>query len=276
MASPASLIRQLAHHVRYRYRLRFQPRQNRVYTQFYRFPHQYRVLLELLLPERLKADPSLKQRRLEVVVFACCSGEEVYTLSYLLAKHFPDLSVRIRGFDIVESVIQGARRGVYTRDQVYAGPFVTEEFVQGAFDVVEGDTYRIKPALKQCTAFEVADMTDANFTATLGPCDLVFAQNVLFHLPVEVVPATFKNLYDLLLPGASLFINGMDMDARVRLTKQYGLEPVRHLLREIHEDACVDRGANWSQNYWGRVPFSTASREWVREFGTVFTRGTEA
>lgn len=271
-ASPASLLKQLAHHVRYRYRLRFQPRKNRVYTQFFRFPHQYRVLLEQLLPARLKADARLGERPLEVVVFACCSGEEVYTLSYLLAKHFPDLPVRIRGFDIVGSVIETARAGVYTKEQVYAGPFVTEEFVNEAFEV-EGNEYRIKPELKQRTSFAVADMTDAGFISTLGKCDFVFAQNVLFHLPVEVVPPTFKNLYELLRPGASLFINGMDMDVRVQLTKQYSLEPVQYLIREIHEDACIDRGANWSQNYWGRVPFSTASRDWVRQYGTIFTRG---
>jgi chemotaxis protein methyltransferase CheR len=264
-------IKQLAHQLRFRYRLRFQPRQSRIHSYFYRFPNQYRALVEKVLPERLRADPSLAQRPLEILVFAACRGEEVYTLAYLLERHFPSLDFRIRGYDIDSGVVATAREGKYTKEELHGAPFVTEEIVQGMFDAEVGG-YRVKPRLRQRTAFEVGDMTDPRFVASLGPCDLMFAQNVLFHLPIDVAPRVFESLYGITAAGGTLFINGVDMDMRVRLTKKFKLEPVEYLIQEIHEDARVDRGSHWSNQYWGRVPFSRQSPDWVREFGTIYTK----
>jgi chemotaxis protein methyltransferase CheR len=269
--SPIRLLRQAKRHLQYRYQLRFQPRQNRIYSQFNRFPNQSRALVERVLPALLERDPSLKSRALEIAVFACCSGEEVYTLAHNLRKHFPKQAYRIRGYDLVPEVVEQAREGKYTREHVTSSPFMTDDLASQLFDI-EGDTCTIKPELVEHVSFEVGDLTDAPALAAMAKCDLLFAQNVLFHLPVDVAPAVFSSLCELLRPGGTLFVNGMDTDMRVKLSKQHHLEPVEYLIEEIHEDARVDRGGAWAGQYWGRRPFSKRSRNWMREFGTIFTK----
>ena len=99
------------------------------------------------------------------------------------------------------------------------------------------------------------------------------AQNVLFHLPRQRAREAFDNLTALLKPKSALFINGMDTDMRIQLTKKSGLEPLDYLVEEIHEDARVDRGNAWAGSYFGRQPFSRSSRDWLRKYCTIYFKG---
>jgi chemotaxis protein methyltransferase CheR len=263
-------LRVLADPIRYRLRVRFQPRQNHIYTQFYRFPKQYEVLTDHVLPRLLAERNANKEQPIEVAVFACCSGEEVYTLAHVLAARAPGLPIRIRGYDIVPEVIEQAKLGKYKREQVYSSPFVTDAFVNELFDV-DQDNCTVKAQFASVASFEVGDITDERYMNELPRSDFVFAQNVLFHLPRPVAKRAFKNLVAVLRPGGALFINGMDTDMRVKLTKKYGLEPITERIAEIHEDARVDRGANWASSYWGREPLKM-SRNWVRKYCTIYRK----
>ncbi len=263
-------LRGLTDPIRHRLRVHFQPRKNHIYTQFWRFPNQYKVLVEQILPQLLAQRQGRQDGPVEIAVFACCSGEEAYTLAYVLATHAPGLPFRIRGYDIVPDVIAQAKLGSYTREHVTSGPFVTPEFLSGLFDCKD-DTCTVKPQFSSLVSFEVGDMTDAAFMDRLPRNELVFAQNVLFHLPRPIAKSAFENLVRLLLPGATLFVNGMDADMRTKLTKQHGLEPVTQRIAEIHEDARVDRGANWADSYWGREPLKM-SGDWVRKYCTIYSK----
>jgi chemotaxis methyl-accepting protein methylase len=259
-------------HIKYQLVLRFAKRQNRVYTQFYRFPHQYRALVDRVLPRLRPGAIGAQTEPLEILVFACCSGAEAFTLAHIIEKHFPGLRYRIRGFDLVEKVIETARAGVFTREEVYQGPFVTDEYVREAFDVLEDGKYRVKPSLRASTSFAVGDLLDQRFIDSLGTADMVLAQNVLFHLPRPQARVAFGHLHETLKPGGALFVNGMDTDMRVSLSKKLELEPLDYLVEEIHNDARVDRGSGWAANYWGRRPFTKNTREWLRKQGTIFYR----
>lgn len=263
-------LRGLTDPIRYRLRLHFQPRQNHIYTHFYRFPNQYAVLIENVLPALLARRPATREAPLEVAVFACCSGEEAYSLAYTLTARFPGVPLRIRAYDIVPDLIAQAKAATYVREHVYASPFVTEEFVAGLFDCKDG-TCTVKPELAALVSFELGDITDASFMARLPQSDLTFAQNVLFHLPRPLAKRAFENLVSNLRSGGALFVNGMDTDMRAKLTQRHGLEPVTQRIAEIHEDARVDRGANWADNYWGREPLKM-SRDWVRKYCTIYTK----
>lgn len=263
-------LRGLTDPIRYRLRVHFQPRQNHIYTQFCRFPNQCEVLVEHILPRLLEKRSPTQGEPLEIAVFACCSGEEAYTLAYVLATRAPGLPFRIRGYDIVPEVIEQARLGAYAREHVHSGPFVSDEFVAGLFDA-RGDTHTVKSQFASLVSFGLGDMTDAAFMDRLPRSDLVFAQNVLFHLPRPVAKRAFENLVRLLRSGGALFVNGMDTDMRAKLTRQHGLEPVTQRIAEIHADASSDRGANWADSYWGREPLKM-SGDWVRKYCTIYSK----
>ena len=263
-----SKIKTLLRHIKYRLVLKFKPRQNRVYTQFYRFPNQYKALVERIIPRY----QSTAETPLDIVMFACCSGAEAFSLSKILQENFPTLRFRIRAFDIVEEVIQQAHSGTFSKDEVYASPFITEDFVATAFTADKDDNYQIKPHIAEPVEFAVGDMLDKSFIESLGKFDLVIAQNVLFHLPQSQSRIAFAHLCDLLKRDSTLFINGMDTDMRIKLTKLYKLQPLEYLIEEIHNDARVDRGAGWAGAYWGREPFSRNAKEWIRKHCTIYIK----
>jgi len=257
-------------HLKHSLVVRFSKRENRVYTQFYRFPHQYRAIVERVIPRLRAGEIGAQSAPLEILMFACCSGAEAFSLSYVLQKHFPGLRFRIRGFDLVAPVIEKAKSATFTREEVFQGPFVTEEYVREAFDSIDAHHYRVKRPIAEACSFAVGDLLDRRSMEALGQADLVIAQNVLFHLPRPAARAAFGHLHHALKPGGALFVNGMDIDMRIELTRKLALEPLDYLVEEIHNDARVDRGSGWAGAYWGRKPFSRDSREWLREHGTIY------
>ncbi len=266
-----SLIWHALRHVKYRLKLVFGRRTNRVYTRFFRFPHQYKALEKEVIPFLLNGQPPSESQPLDIIVFACGNGAEPYSLSSVLLQKFPGLRFRIRAFDIVEEVIDVAKAGAYPREEVLRNPLALDEFIEVTFDEV-GAFYRVKPEVARPVSFSVGSLLDAPFMQDLGKVDIAVAQNVLFHLPRPKARVAFANLTGLLKPRSAVFINGMDTDMRISLTKRHGLVPLDYLIEEIHEDARVDRPSGWAGAYWGREPFSRRTAQWVRKFSTIFLR----
>lgn len=250
--------------------IRFSKRENRVYTQFYRFPHQLRAMVEQVVPALRPNGAGADAEPLNILVFACCSGEEAFSLSYVLRKHFPELDYSIRGYDIVGDVIKKAQAALFTPEEASWGHFVTDEIVAGMFEPAEGELLRVRAYISDPITFAEGNLLDKPFMQTLGQADMVLAQNVLFHLPRPQAREAFRNLHEALKPGGALFINGVDADIRADMTKRLGLEPLEYLIEEIHNDARVDRGANWADTYVGRKPFTRSGRDWRRKQGTIF------
>jgi chemotaxis methyl-accepting protein methylase len=267
-AGAMGLYRSIKDKLRYRWRLVFQPRKNHIYSKFYRFPSQLAAMRDSVLPQVLGTRAVNEDSPLRVVVFASCSGEEVYSLAHFFATHLPGLPVVLHGYELVPELVAQAKSATFTREHVLSCPFVNEELVQSMFDK-SGDHLQVKPKLTSVVQFETGDITDAAFMGSLPQADLVFAQNVLFHLPRPVARRAFGLLKDRVRRHGALFINGMDTDMRESLTRQAGLEPVSDRLEEIHEEARLDRGADWSSNYWGREPL-VRTGDWVRRYATVF------
>jgi chemotaxis methyl-accepting protein methylase len=256
-------------HVKHKLVLRFAPRKNRVYTQFCRFPHQYQALLERVIPALRGDSVNADSPPLEIVMFACCSGAEAFSLSHVLQKHFPELRFSVKAFDIVEDVIERARTPVFSHDEIHQSPFITEALIAEIFDKESG-SYRVKPSIAEPITFAVGDMLDDDFMDGLGSFDLVYAQNVLFHLPRPKARLAFGYLCRMLKSKGALFVNGMDTDMRVTLSKRHHLRPLDYLVEEIHDDARVDRGSGWASAYWGRQPFSRKTPQWLRKYCTIF------
>lgn len=250
--------------------IRFAKRENRVYTQFYRFPHQLRALIERIVPALRPHGTGIDAEPLEIFVFACCSGEEAFSLSYVLRKHFPELSYRIRACDIVGDVIEKAKAGIFTQEEAKWGPFVTDEIVAEMFEPAGEGLLRVKSEIREPIKFTEGNLLDQQFMDALGQADLVFAQNVLFHMPRPQAREAFRNVHGVLKSGGALFVNGMDADMRADMSKRLGLEPLEYLIEEIHNDARVDRGGAWAGTYVGRKPFTRSGRDWLRQQGTIF------
>ncbi len=252
--------------LRHRLVLRLGGRRNYLWTRFFRIPTQYAALSEVVVG---KISPGLAGRPLQIVVVGCSNGAEPYSISSVLLRREPRIDFVIRAYDIDEGAIQQAREGRYTREEVFAKFTLAEGLVGQTFDVI-GDTYRVRDQVAERVTFAVANALDADLLERVGPADIVFAQNFLYHLKPSVARQAFANLCRILRPTAALLVDGMDLDLKEELTRRHGLEPLDWRITEIHDETWQERGWAWPSIYWGQEPFSASRKDWKRRYATIF------
>src|SRR5262249_1311911 len=143
-----------------------------------------RPALELMRRLTEKKD---RGARLEIAVLGCSIGAEVYSIVWTLRRSRPDLDLVVHAVDISSDVVQIAERATYGPDlskMVHASIFdgLTDAERAEIFDW-EGDEGRIKPWLREGITWLVGDASDPSLIASLGPQDLVVANNFLCHMP---------------------------------------------------------------------------------------------
>lgn len=127
--------------------------------------------------------PALKSsrmgRQLKIWCAAASSGQEPYSLGMLLDET-PGLSADILATDMSAPVLEKAKAGIYTQFEVQRG-LPIQRLVKN-FDQV-GDSWRIKPQLRQKVRFEQANLLD-DF-ARFGKMDVIFCRNVLIYFDIQ-------------------------------------------------------------------------------------------
>lgn len=248
--------------------LRVDPRTNSTFTGFLRLPSQFEALTGPVVGFLTRGQP---KPRLRIVVIGCSNGAEAYTVASLLIARRPDVEFEVDGYDINPDMCEKARSGRYEAGEVLNNQLLTAEFMQATFDV-RNDVYHVKPGIAARTRFQVADVLSAGLAKQIGPCDIVFAQNFLFHLDRKAAVRALDNLCSLLKPRAALFIDGMDIDLRRKGTRRQGLAPLDFRIEEIHNEARRARAPGWPYAYWGLEPYMTVAADWRRRYATIFLK----
>jgi chemotaxis protein methyltransferase CheR len=243
--------------------------QAHTYTSFRRAPAQLDALTQAVVPFITRARP---EGPVSVLIFACSNGAEPYTIAAALTQALPQLDFHIHASDLHREMVDKARAGRYSRDEVLDGEHVTPEFVAGLFDA-DGDGYVVKPAIKARVSFAEANLLDADLVKQFEPADIVFVQNVLFHLPVDMADAAFESVCRFLKPRSALFVDGMDLDRKAALTEAHGLEPLEFKHREIYAQSRAHIALAWWRQYYGCEPYMPLRRHRVRRYSTIFLRG---
>ncbi len=238
------------------------------FTQFIRLPTQYEALagpvLDFLLGEE-------EGRPLTITVIGSANGAEPFSIASVLLGRRPDVPFRVRAYDNNAEMVDRARRGLYTPKEVRAHDGVTDSFISRTFRVAEG-FLRIRDEVAALVEISSGDILDPAFPARVGTSDIVFAQNLLLNYRPKVARQVFRNVVALLNPRAALFLDGMDLGMRERLTRRHRLTPLQVWIREIHEEARKIRGDAWSWCYWGLEPFDGRRRGWTRRYATIFVK----
>ena len=157
--------------------------------------------------------PALKSsrmgRQLKIWCAAASSGQEPYSLGMLLDE-IPGLSADILATDMSAPVLEKAKAGIYTQFEVQRG-LPIQRLVKN-FDQV-GDSWRIKPQLRQKVRFEQANLLD-DF-ARFGKMDVIFCRNVLIYFDIQTKAKVLDRLAaqladdDFLLLGAAETVVGL-------------------------------------------------------------------
>lgn len=244
------------------------------YTCFHRAPAQLAALSGPVLAHLgMQANPADRRRRaLRVLLYACSNGAEAYTLSAWLAMERPDLEVIIEASDLHADMVDQARAGRYTWDEVVQHHTVPARFIAQAFDR-DGEHYVVNERTRSRVRFSCANIVRDDLRARFGEADIVLAQNVLFHLPPPMARRAFSNVARTLAPNGALFIEGMDLDLRVSLTQAHDLQPLAWRNREIYDESRRHIPARWWQVYYGAEPWLPLRHDPQRRYGSIFLKG---
>jgi len=152
--------------------------------------------------------PSLRSsrlgRQLKIWCAAASSGQEPYSLGMLLDE-LPGLNADILATDMSAQVLEKAKAGIYTQFEVQRG-LPIQRLVKH-FDQV-GDSWRIKPQLRQKVRFEQANLLD-DFSR-FGRQDVIFCRNVLIYFDIPTKAAVLNRLSSLLSDDGFLLLGAAE------------------------------------------------------------------
>lgn len=178
-------------------------------TDFFREPQHFEYLTRVALPELVRSAYTSHAGGLSVWSAACSSGEEPYTLAMVLSEYAagrPGFSFRILATDFSTKVLDQAKDGIYTRQQVEPVP---PELRRKYLLYGRGNQHslvRIKPALREAVSFHHLNFMAADY-GVQEMFDIVFCRNVLIYFDRPTQQAVIAKLCRNLNPGGYLFIS---------------------------------------------------------------------
>lgn len=170
-------------------------------TDFFRESAHFDYLTETILPRWLKTG----EKTFYAWSAASSTGEEIYTLAMVLARHLPaDRTFRILGTDIDTDVLKVARNAVYSIDKLAQIPEAYRDFVDIGREAATG-WFRIKPQLKDACSFQAHNLLERSVPGQ-DKFDLVLCRNVLIYFAPDTVQFIQDKLRVAVKTGGHLFI----------------------------------------------------------------------
>ena len=229
-----------------------------------------RPALELM---RRLAERKAHGSTLNITVFGCSIGAEVYSILWTIRPARPDLKVVVCAVDVLEENLNFAEKGIYapgTCDWVQAPIFerMTTQEKREMFDW-DGDQATVKSWLQQGIVWQLGDAADPGLICALGPQDIVVANNFLCHMAPADAETCLRNMAQLVTPGGYLFVSGVDLDIRTKVALDLGWDPVMELIAEIHDGDPTLR-AQWPWGWWSLEPLHPGMPNWQTRYAAAF------
>jgi chemotaxis protein methyltransferase CheR len=170
-------------------------------TKFYREKHQFDVLARQILPLVLKDKIRKEEKTLRMWSAGCSTGEEVYTILFEVikawknhSKHLADLDLKILGSDIDTLVLNKARSGQYSAEELKG---LDDEIMNTYFDRISPQEFRIKRELKQYVGFRRINLVHDPFLFK-HPIDIIFCRNVVIYFNNDTRQTLYEKFHAVL------------------------------------------------------------------------------
>jgi chemotaxis methyl-accepting protein methylase len=229
-----------------------------------------RPALELM---RRSADKKAKGSTSRIAVLACSAGAEVYSILWTIRSARTDLKVLVRAVDISQEILNFAENGVYGPDTSgLVGTSIFERLTAHEMEQMfdwEGDVAKVKPWLREGITWQLGDASSPELIRTLGPQDIVVANNFLCHMEPPAAENCLRNIAGLVDRGGCLFVSGVDLEVRARVAHELGWRPIPELLEQIHDgDPSVRK--DWPWRWWSLEPLNHNRHDWRTRYAAVF------
>jgi len=182
------------------------------HTAFLREPEHFEFLRREIVPQ-LTARESL-----DIWCAACATGEEVWTLAFVLNDARPLKTARLTASDISIKALDFASRAVYPTERCQGIPaswlsryFTSETGRPGA--------YRVSAAIRAQVSFHRVNLIDALPWSHTFP--VIFCRNVMIYLDSQTQERVVRQLSECLEPGGFLIVGHAETLTSVSHSLEY-------------------------------------------------------
>lgn len=145
----------------------------------------------------------------------CASGEEPYSLSFMLFGLLPRRSREILASDLSQQALAIARAGVYAKAVLKN---LSPKEIALYFYPVDSKKHKIKDLLRQGVSFFHHDLLSDPYPTNL---DVVLCRNVIIYFTEKAKKDVLNKIVRRLNPGGLLFVGGSE---QIITPREYGLE----------------------------------------------------
>jgi chemotaxis protein methyltransferase CheR len=177
-------------------------------TDFFREPEHFRYLTEVALPS-MQQSSEYDPDRTRLWSAACSSGEEPYTLAMVLSEYarlHAGFDFSILGTDISTKVLQKARQGIYTKEQVAPVTRAMRQRYLLQSRQPDDGLVRIIPALRQKLSCHKMNFMAHGYRIQ-DRFDIIFLRNVLIYFDKPTQEMVVNRVCRHLKRGGYLFVS---------------------------------------------------------------------
>jgi chemotaxis protein methyltransferase CheR len=175
-------------------------------TCFFRNQPQLDALRKIVIPNILRAKPSLPLRKLRIWSAGCSTGEEPYTLRMLQLEEaggpLKDWMVEILATDLNERSLAHAKAAVYGN---YSTRNLTPSLRQKYF-LPSAEQLQVNPAARADISFSRLNLSDDSRMTFMKGMDIIFCCNVLIYFDLASKRRVIQHFFNNLLPHGYLFL----------------------------------------------------------------------
>lgn len=167
-----------------------------------------------------------RERDVRIWSAGCSSGEEPYTLAMILTDYFGKgaggWDLRILATDISASVLDSARRGEYTGEEVRTLP---RPWQLSYFNQLPGDRFQVCEGIRNQVIFRSFNLMEPVLPFK-RPFHVIFCRNVMIYFDQETKNQLIQRYYNGTLGGGYLFIGHSESLGRDSMGYRYVLPSV--------------------------------------------------
>ncbi len=175
-------------------------------TRFFREPHHFELISQVLIPRWKRAvERGQRPRKVRAWSAGCSTGEEPHSIAMaLLAGLGEGFEIEVLATDLSRQALEAARAGLWNVERVNDVPLAMRRYLLKG---VGRQTGRMKatPQLQGCLRFRPLNLHQPSYPVEPG-LDLIFCRNVLIYFGAEAKAAVLRRLAAMLAPDGHLFL----------------------------------------------------------------------
>jgi len=177
-------------------------------TMFFRDKTYFNFMKQTMFPQLIEQNSNLKS--LKIWVAAGSSGQEAYSILFMLHKEFPQLknwNLQITSTDLSQQIINKGKEGIYEKHEVKRG--LSKEEIEEYFQAINESQWQVKEDLRTKINFKQSNLVE-DFKYEIPKADFISCRNVLIYFNDETKYDIIKRLAEKTEKGAYLLLGQVD------------------------------------------------------------------